>query len=76
MDKPWLIVQNGLRGKLGMLMDRLSSGEVMQALLDVGLAERKLVGPSEGLVMCPVEATDLEESEHIAWLPMSDRLWA
>lgn len=56
-------------------MDRLETNDVLQYLLDKGLADRRLVDGSKGGVLPPVEAVDVGEEEGIYWLIKPSKLF-
>lgn len=56
-------------------MDRLETNDVLQHLLDKGLAERRLVSEDSELVLPPVEAVDVGEESGIYWLVKPSKLF-
>ena len=56
-------------------MDRLETNDVLQYLLDNGVGERRLLDETKGMVLPPVEATDVEEEEAINWVVKPSRLF-
>lgn len=48
-------------------MDRLETNDVLQYLLDQGVAERYPVNTGRVTIVPPVEAVDVAEEERIIW---------
>ena len=70
-----MVYQRIFREKLELVMDRLETNDVLQYLLDKGVAERRLVDEKKGLVLPPVEAVDVEEEEGIYWMVKPSKLF-
>lgn len=57
-------------------MDRLEMIDILQYLLDKGVAERDWVEEGDQRILPPLEATDVSEENEIAWRVRPSKLFA
>lgn len=62
-----LIQKVNLRAKVGMLLDRMETNEVIQCLVDKGTLKRAWVSDDRRDALPPVEAMGLEDEGQVAY---------